>query len=365
LSNAIASTTQKAELLTSLKTTATPEQKTAAQGTVAVFNATISSLSVNITDANLRAAIDDLALPAIGPSDEVTQADLLILQLMTDLVGNTIAAVTDDSGDIDESLITEDKALEIFGNALFVAKVTENLSGAASINFSGDLITGLLGAVQNDRSSSRTTDDGVWEDVEDSIGLATVNNLAPKIIAMFGVTGSGSNHEYTDYAYSRFIRNQYAYIAYLNQAIGFYEKGNLSGLDVQQVNIGTIVKYVIAFLVTTIDDYHQNYGTYNSGDSAPYTSMALAYQTFLNNNPNLSAGTLSVSSPDPDQSVFDALFGGMDDYLATQGMQDKLELLVDRITILVEISGFENEKLDDILEDLPETIENWFAEDSE
>lgn len=365
LSNAIASTTQKAELLTSLKTTATPEQKTAAQGTVAVFNATISSLSGNITDANLRAAIDDLALPTIGPSDEVTQADLLILQLMTDLVGNTIAAVTDDYGDIDESLITEDKALEIFGNALFVAKVTENLSGAASINFSGDLITGLLGAVQNDRSSSRTTDDGVWEDVEDSIGLATVNNLAPKIIAMFGVTGSGSNHDYTDAAYRRFIRNQYAYLASLNQAIGFYEKGNLSGLDVQQVNIGTIVKYVIAFLVTTIDDYHQNYETYNSGDSAPYTSMALAYQTFLNNNPNLSAGTLSVSSPDPNQSVFDALFGGMDDYLATEGMQDKLELLVDRITILVEISGFENEKLDDILEDLPETIENWFAEDSE
>lgn len=364
LSNAIASTTQKAELLTSLKTTATPEQKTAAQGTVAVFNATISSLSGNITDINLRAAIDDLALPTIGPSDEVTQADLLILQLMTDLVGNTIAAVTDDNGVINESLITEDKALEIFGNALFVAKVTENLSGAASINFSGDLITGLLGAVQNDRSSSRTTDDGVWEDVEDSIGLATVNNLAPKIIAMFGVTGSGSNHEYTDDAYRRFIRNQYAYLASLNQAIGFYEKGNLSGLDVQQVNIGTIVKYVIAFLVTTIDDYHQNYGTYNS-EASPNTSMALAYQTFLNNNPNLSAGTLSVSSPDPDQSVFDELFGGMDYYLETQGMQDKLELLVDRITILVEISGFENEKLDDILEDLPETIENWFAEDSE
>ena len=364
LSNAIASTSQKEELLTSLKTTATAEQKLAAQGTVAVFNAAITSLSGSISDPNLKAAIDDLALPAIEASDEVTQADMLILQMMTDLVGNTIAAVTDSEGSIVESLITEEKALEIFGDALFVAKVTENLSGAASINFSGDLITGLLGAVQDDRSSSRTTESGVWQDVDDSIGLATVNNLAPKIIAMFGVTGSGTNHEYSEVAYHRFIRNQYAYLASLNQAIGFYEKGNLSGLDVQQVNIGTIVKYVIAFLVTTIDDYHQNYGTYNS-DEAPYPSMALAYQAFLNANPNLSAGTLSVSSSDPDQTVFDELFGGMDTYLDTSAMKDKLQLLVDRITVLVEISGFENEELDDILEDLPDTIKNWFAEDSE
>ncbi|NCB34096.1 MAG: hypothetical protein EOM64_09530 [Erysipelotrichia bacterium] len=154
-------------MLTSLKTTATAEQKLAAQGTVAVFNAAITSLSESISDENLKAAIDDLALPAIGTSDEVTQADMLILQMMTDLVGNTIAAVTDSNdGSIDQDLITEEKALEIFGDALFVAKVTENLSGAASINFSADLITGLLGAVQNDRSSSRTTESGVWQDIE-------------------------------------------------------------------------------------------------------------------------------------------------------------------------------------------------------
>jgi len=366
LSNAIASTSQKEELLTSLKTTATAEQKLAAQGTVAVFNAAITSLSGSITDPDLKAAVNDLALPSIGASDEVTQADMLILQLMTDLVGNTIAAVTaSDGSTINDSLITEDKALEIFGDALFTAKIAEELSGAATINFSSDLIEGLLGAVPDGSSSSRTTESGVWQDVDDSIGLATVNNLAPKIIAMFGVTGSGTNHEYTDAAYRRFIRNQYAYLASLNQAIGFYEKGNLSGLDEQRVNVGTIVKYVIAFLVTTIDDYHQNYGTYNSGAAAPYTSMALAYQAFLNDNPNLSSGDLSLSSPDPYQRVFDALFGGMDTYLATQGMQDKLELLVDRITILVEISGVEYEELDGILEDLPDTIENWFAEDTE
>jgi hypothetical protein len=38
--------------------------------------------------------------------------------------------------------------------------------------------------------------------------------------------------------------------------------------------------------------------------------------------------------------------------------------LVARTKVLVEISGFVNEDLDELLDDLPTTIEEWFADDT-
>jgi len=147
VASALNSTTQTADLLEELKQPATAEQKTAAAGTTAVFNAVITTLAnqVKADNATLGAALEELSLPAFTADDNITQGDILILQMMTNLVNNTITQLSDGSGGIDAANVDPDTALAILGDALFTAQVAEQLSDASTINFSGDLIAGLTG----------------------------------------------------------------------------------------------------------------------------------------------------------------------------------------------------------------------------
>ena len=132
---------------------ATQEQKNTAKASVVVFNASITAIAIDIDDDKIRAAIEEMKFESITDDDELTQGDMAVLQLMTNLVSNTVAAAKNDSVDIDDSVITEEKAMDILSEALFTAKVAEELSGISTINFSGDLITGLLGTFDDDDAS--------------------------------------------------------------------------------------------------------------------------------------------------------------------------------------------------------------------
>jgi hypothetical protein len=371
LAESITSPSKKEKLLTDMAKPATAEQKEMAKGSVIVFNAVVDKIAADIDDSDIddsdiKAAIEELKLDSITDEDELTQGDMAILQLMTNLVSNTVAAAKDSYGAISDAEITDEEALDIFSEALFTAKVTEELSGISSINFSGELISGLLGALDDgddgSQSVSRTTDVGL-EDIEDSIGVDTLNSLVPKIVKVMGITGSGENLEYELKDYRSFLRKQKVYLASLNQAIAFYREGSLSANEAEQIDAGTLVKYILAFMTTMIDDYYQNYGTYNDSNTPTYGTMPAAYVAFLNANPKLTAGTLSGDDT-LNVSVMDDLMGGMDTYI-DEVMQDKLEKLVVRTKVLVEISGFENEELNDLLDELPTTIKEWFADYSE
>jgi iron uptake system EfeUOB component EfeO/EfeM len=155
------------------------------------------------------------------------------------------------------------------------------------------------------------------------------------------------------------------YLASLNQAVAFYREGTLSANEQEKINTGTLIKYILAFMITMIDDYYENYATYNTAATTPtYNSMSLAYAAFLNGNPKLAAGTL-VATDTLDTGVMDDILGGMEAYITSDGMQDRLTKLVARTKVLVEISGFVNEDLDELLDDLPTTIEEWFADDTD
>ncbi|MGE4453604.1 MAG: hypothetical protein AB7D92_03645, partial [Sphaerochaeta sp.] len=186
----------------------------------------------------------------------------------------------------------------------------------------------------------------------------------PKIIKVMGITGSGTSHVYTPQKYRSFIRNQTVYLASLNQAVAFYREGTLSENEQDKINTGTLIKYILAFMTTMIDDYYENYATYNNNEDPAYESMSLAYAAFLNENPKLAAGTL-VATDTLDTGIMDNILGGMEAYILSDGMQRKLTKLVARTKVLVEISGFVNEDLDELLDDLPTTIEEWFADDTD
>jgi hypothetical protein len=150
LAESITSPSKKEKLLTDMAKPATAEQKEMAKGSVTVFNAVVDKISADISDSDIKAAIEELKLDSITDEDELTQGDMAILQLMTNLVSNTVAAAKVDEGNISDAEITDEEALDIFSEALFTAKVADELRGIASINFSGELISGLLEAMDDD-----------------------------------------------------------------------------------------------------------------------------------------------------------------------------------------------------------------------
>jgi hypothetical protein len=371
VASALTSKTQTDTLITQLSQPATDEQKTAAAGTTAVFNAVITTLATQVTADNptLGAAIAELSLPAFSATDDITQGDILILQMMTNLVNNTITQLSDGSGGIDAATVDTDTALAILGDALFTAQVAEQLSGASSINFSGDLISGLTGLMgdDGDKSSRNGGDETVpLDDLNDSIGVATLNNLMPQIVSMFGIQKSGDSFTYTAEQYKKFLLNQRAYLASMNHAIAFYEAGNISNFEDDRMDVGTLIKYLIAFLVTSFDDSYEN-ALADGAITDPTLSKEGTFLAFVNANVALASGTLNEETPGnlTIPSDFKTDFMIMGDYLKTKqaDVNDKvLTKLAEKAKTLVEMTGFENEDLDAMLDDLPTTIDEWFEE---
>jgi hypothetical protein len=371
VASALTSPTQTADLLEELSQPATDEQKTAAAGTTAVFNAVISKLASQVTEDNatLGAAIAEISLPAFTVTDDITQGDILILQMMTNLISNTFTQLSDGSGGIDAATVDSDTALAILGDALFTAQVAEQLSGASSINFSGNLITGLTGLMgdDEDKSSRNGGDETVpLDDLDDSIGVATLNNLMPQIVSMFGIQKSGDSFTYTADQYKKFLLNQRAYLASLNHAIAFYEAGNISNFEDDRMNVGTLIKYLIAFMVTTFDDYYEH-ALSESTEPDPALSKEATFLAFINANKAMAAGTLDETNPGnmTIPSDFKTIFTAMGTYLSDKQENPNvmvLTKLAEKAKTLVEMAGYENEDLDEMLDDLPTTIDEWFEE---
>ncbi len=370
VASALTSPTQTAELLEELKQPATYEQKAAAAGTTAVFNAVISTLSTQVGNPTLGAAIAELSLPSFTADDDITitQGDLLILQMMTNLVNNTITQLSGGSGGIGASTVDSDTALAILGDALFTAQVAEQLSGASTINFSGDLISGLTGLMDDSGDkSSRNGGDETYplDDLNDSIGVAALNTLMPKIVAMFGIQKSGETFTYTPDQYKKFLLNQRAYLASMNHAIAFYEAGDLSNLEDDRMDVGTLVKYLIAFMVTTFDDSYEFALTESIESDLGLSKKEATFLAFVNANKAMATGTLDETNPGnmTIPSDFKTIFAAMGTYLSNKQTNDQiLTNLANRAKTLVEMTGFENDDLDKMLDDLPTTIGEWFKE---
>ncbi|MGH0052953.1 MAG: hypothetical protein ACQ5SW_06155 [Sphaerochaetaceae bacterium] len=304
LATSFASPTQTKELVETLKSPATDEQKEAAQGTVTLFNDTLDTLKTELAaNAELADTIAALALPELDDTEELTQGDVLVLQMMTNLISNTVAILNGaatTSGDlstVDADALTSDDVLGIVDDALFTAQVAEQLSGAASIDFSGQLdLTSLLESII-DRSQARsTTSIDLDDDVAQYIALLNGDTLdvglIPDILSMMGVTRSGDAFSYTKPAYKNFLLRQNAYRASIEFALQFARDQGLSLAAVsaaQSFDSSTLIKYVLAVAVTE----HHAYWEYK-GSPASLRPETI-FTTLLDLNPTLGRGNWQVS----------------------------------------------------------------------
>lgn len=300
IASALASPTQTATLVEALSQPATTEQKAAAVGTVTVFNVVIAELQNALpADSELATTIAELALPTISSSDELTQGDILVLQLMTNLVNNTVASLNEITSNnlnsLDESTLDDaankTKVLAIVDDALFTAQMAEQLSGAANIDFSGQLDLASLLDSLNKSSRSSISRAGTTIDLGDAAEyLATINGIVPDILDLMGVTKSGQTFSYTDPNYESFLFNQSVYRASMEHGMTFKKKGVIDIADLVngKVDASTLIKYGLAVFFTEHDAYVNAKNTSDTGNS-----LILA---FLNANTDFANGTLTETS---------------------------------------------------------------------
>ena len=130
----------------------------------------------------------------IEDDDDLTQGDMLMLQLMTDMVANTVDTLKNlsEGGDIskfDGGNLSEedfDKVLGIVDEALFAAQMAEELAGVSSIDFTGSLdLTNLLDGIGGGKNRIQARDDGD-DDFDFEEVIPALLGLSKEITAMLG-----------------------------------------------------------------------------------------------------------------------------------------------------------------------------------
>ena len=370
LADTFNSDTQTETLLTELALPATAAQQEAATGSIEVFNATLTALQSALpSGSDLGTTFASLTLPVPDAETELTQGDILAMQLMTNLISNTVAALeaiapSGDLGAITSTTLEDNQStlLSIVDDALFAAQVTEQISGAASIDFSGQLDLASLLEDLNKSKSVELTDAGEF--------LGTINNLAPDIIDLMGVTISGSTYTYDAKVYKSFVLNQKTYRSSIEQAMKMIKLGkvNTSNLTKAKFDTSTLIKYVLAIFFTEYDAYIKN--TIEDGSITDITAKPYdIIEAVLNDNPKLGLGTLtttdSLNEPDPLPTGFS--FDGLSTYLHGKGLL-YFENVVDTLLEINKINGIVQltTALEDFVED-PDgagteisDLEDWF-----
>ncbi len=280
LGEALNSPSQKEELKKEMKKPASDEQKAAAKGTVGAFNTVLESIKTESGGDKLD-FLDNLKLPEIKDEDELTQGDMLMLQLMTDMVKNTVDTLTDLSEDkdlskFDGSNLTQEginKVMGIVDDALFAAQMAEELSGASSIDFTGSLdLTSLLENIGGKGRNLIQARDGGDDDFLEDI-VPTLFRLSGDVTKMMGAKIVGDEVIVDQKMYRTFLTMMKSYRSSLEYAFGF-------GFDAQQmkrhrfanamhIDLSSIIKYLLAVAVTEHDAYIRYYnGKYDTNESS-------------------------------------------------------------------------------------------------
>ncbi|NCC66164.1 MAG: hypothetical protein EOM15_16110, partial [Spirochaetia bacterium] len=234
------------DLLTKeLEADAEDDQIEAAKGSVEVLNETLEELESDLATNNpeLSQALSQLTLPVIDEDDELSKGDVLLLQMMTNLLKNTFEVLDEassgDLGTLDSDDLTDDAIQQdidrLVEDALLIARLAEELSGAAGIDFSGQLnFDTLIQSFNRSARASRQTSGEIGQEAADLL-----NSKMEDVIELMGITREGDTYTYTKDSYQSFLSNQVIYRGSIEYAITMATQSNISLKDVENVTIDT------------------------------------------------------------------------------------------------------------------------------
>jgi hypothetical protein len=356
------------DLVKELSNPATAEQKAAVEGTVEVFNKTVDAiiLEVKANTPELEATLNDLkiTIPS-GGINNYTKGDVLVMQLMTNLISNTINTLEEvgggslagvESSDI-SSAANKDKVLSIVNEALFAAKIAEQVSGAATLNLSTQLDLGALIEEMNRSTSSRgepitLTETGKFIDA--------INIISKDLISLMNLTQSGDSYTFSDEAYKRFLLGQKTYKAALDHAVGLARLGQIDLKDADTISFDpiTVIKYAYATIIT---EHHLFWKNETTGQTA--NGLIEAYLTNTASNKKLITGTLTTTDSLTAPTFGDFDYENWPTFLKTRS-QAYYETIIDTMIRINRVGGVsqltgELEKFVDTTSE-DDNIQTWY-----
>jgi len=352
------------DLVLELSQDATAEQKAAVEGTVEVFNKTVDAiiLQVMANTPELEATLNDLkiTIPS-GGTNSYTKGDVLVMQLMTNLISNTISTLEEvgggSLGDLASSDISstanKDKVLSIVNEALFAAKIAEQVSGTAALNLSTQLNLGALIEEMNKNTRSRgepiaLTDAGEFIDA--------INLISKNLISLMHLTQSGDTYTFSDEAYKSFLLGQKAYKAALDHAVGLARLGQIDLKDADTISFDpiTVIKYAYATIIT---EHHLFWENENTSQTA--NGLIEAYLTHTDSNKKLITGTLTTA----DSLTAPTYYENWPTFLKTRS-QAYYEKIIDTMIRINKVGGVAQltGKLDEFAntESTGDNIQTWY-----
>ena len=330
------------------------DRKEAVKGTVATFNNLVEDLgnsSPELADVfgSLSFEVDE---------DELTEADVLVVQMMVNMVSTTIGALQDIAGEgkeikdlkDDDIEKNKDKLLDVIDEILFVAEVVGELSGASSL----DLLQGIdIGSLFN--KGMRGSRDG--RDSDDDFDFSVLKHLGPQLVTFFKIKkGSGDTYTWADKDYKRFLREQKIFVSAIDQALVIIERA--------KYDEGVIRERVDLFDETTTAVYTLG-ALLNKLESIPgLEGFGRKYiEAFFTSNPTFADGTFADAAEWVEPTVggetfeekMDAIFG--DSAPEDNEHEADAKKIISNMMEILTIGGFEalmgeNPDADDIYDKL-------------
>jgi len=321
------------------------DRKKAVKGTVDTFNALVKDLGASGSDiadvfGKLSFDVDE---------DELTEADVLVVQMMVNMVSTTIEALQDIAGegvDITTAAIdfdaNKDKLLDVIDEMLFVAEVVGELSGASSLDlFQGIDIGSLLG------KGMRGSRDG--RDSDDDFDFSVLKHLGPQLVTFFKIKKSGDTYTWADKDYERFLREQKIFVSAIDQALVIIKRGDYKGTDIRdRVDLfddTTAVVYALGALLNKLESIEAL-----KGFGKEYI------EAFFTANPTFADGTFSDADEWVEPLVggitFEVKMDGVFGKEATDAAQHEADAkkIISNMFSILKIGGFES-LLEDVDED--------------
>lgn len=356
------------DLVLELSQSATDEQKAAVEGTVEVFNKTVDAIidQVKANTPELEATLNDLkiTIPS-GGTNSYTKGDVLVMQLMTNLISNTISTLEEvgggSLGDLESTDISstanKDKVLSIVNEALFAAKIADQVSGAATLKLSTQLDLGAL--IEEMNRSTRSRGEPI-ELTKTGEFIDAINLISKNLISLMNLTQSGDIYTFSNESYKSFILNQKAYKAALDHAVGLARLGQIDLKDADTISFDpiTVIKYAYATIIT---EHHLFWENETTGQTA--NGLIEAYLTNTDSNKKLITGTLTTADSLTAPTFDDFKYENWPTFLKTRN-QAYYETIIDTMIRINKVGGVaqltrELEKFADTTSE-DDNIQTWY-----
>jgi|GEM_PF-1493140 len=273
----------KAEMSKPVDDAKQAETKDAVNGSIQLVNDTIAAIKDKVgPTSEVGKMLDTLTMKKVGDSDNVTQGDVLVAQMMTNILGEAATTLTAANPTSSENM---EKAVNLVSNLMTVAQVASTVGGTNQDYLSGISVASLVDSLSKGVKSGKSTNTQTIEATDIDDYLNAINPVVKNILSVFPakLNSETNKYEISDADWTKFVKAQSQYRASVELGMAIATQCNvakaLSDLGVG-INVNQMLSYTLSVVITEL----------NGIDFGVKPNVVIA--DFINDNQSLYKGTI-------------------------------------------------------------------------